>query len=644
LAKLFLSYAREDAGKARQLVSCLEIEGHSVWWDDAIKGGETFSREIERALSDSDAILVLWSQTSVESSWVRDEAAVGREAGKLLPLRLDRAPPPLGFRQLQGIDLSSWNGRRRPTQFDRITQSIASLTTPGGKVENKAASNSTRHFSFKRPAMIIGAVLMLVAAAIVVWKITSNGPSITVAVVPSSSTGDPKLNRSYAASIGSDIATLLAAQAQDASVLESSSSDPKGGDFRFDIAVTSGGPSAEAFASLSVPKERRIIWSEEWKVPNLSKTDLRQQMAYAAARALQCSLEGMKGGLRGSLVNTYITACAAFSAGDEAENDLVGIYTQLSKQAPGFAPVWADLAVLYGSQVMLLIYEDKPVPAELRQRTIEAVQKARQLNPNSGKAYMAEGALAGKDRLTHLKMVERAVEVEPSTAMLHAVLAFHLRTVGRMNESIEEAKKAVALDPLSSGARAAYIRALVEGGRITKATDELTKAEKIWPNSPSIQEATLGVNANYGDPKRAEQFLSTLSSDEEGLARFRVFLRARESPTQSNIAATIANSRSVVEANPLAADRYVSVLATFGKTDDVFVVLRDPRYRRFVDSSTLFLPEFKQVRADVRFMAVANDFGLVKYWTVSGHWPDYCSTPGISYNCATEARKYALHS
>ena len=642
MAKLFLSYAREDSAKARQLVRRLESQGHGVWWDDAIKGGESFSQEIEQALSEADAVLVLWSGNSVQSSWVRDEAAFARDAAKLIPLSVDRCPAPLGFRQFQSIDLSDGNGRRASALNDRIAQAIAAITGRETSIEPVQPRRAiSERFRIGRRGALAGALAVaLLVAGVVAWLGTTRNPSLTVAVVPSASLGDKGTNKTYAASIGSDLARLLAAQAQDVSVLDSFAAEPSGGDLRFDVAVVARGQGAEASTSLSIPKERRIIWSEERKVANLATADLRQQMAFAASRALQCALEAMKGGLRGSLVNSYITACAEFSAGDQPDNDLVAIYSRLAEQAPDFAPVWADLAVLYGSQALTLTYQGRPVPPELRRRAVTAIQKARRLNASSGKAYMAEGALAGKDRLGHLKMMERAVEVEPNTAMLHAVLAFHLRTVGRMKESIEEAGKAVALDPLSSGARASYIRALVEGARTAKAIDELNKAQEIWPNSASIRQAMLGVHTYYGDPKRAEQLLSTSASDEEGLARLRRFLRARQSPTEANIAATISDWKALAEANPVAADQYVAALAMFGMPDQVFPILSDPKYRRFIDTSILFLPEFKQVRADPRFIAIAAQLGLVRYWTVSGHWPDYCSAPGIAYNCASEARKY----
>lgn len=105
MANVFLSYARKDGAKARTIADALHKAGHSVWWDRDIKGGTQFSKEIEEALERADAVVVLWSTASIESAWVRDEAAIGRDSNRLVPVRLDQSPPPLGFRQYQTIDL-----------------------------------------------------------------------------------------------------------------------------------------------------------------------------------------------------------------------------------------------------------------------------------------------------------------------------------------------------------------------------------------------------------------------------------------------------------------------------------------------------------------------------------------------------------
>lgn len=105
---LFISYANQDADIASRLALALGGEGHDVWLDQRIPGGTEFSREIERALNASSKVIVLWSAHSIGSAWVRDEAQFAREAGKLVPAALDSSSPPLGFRQLQTVDLAPW--------------------------------------------------------------------------------------------------------------------------------------------------------------------------------------------------------------------------------------------------------------------------------------------------------------------------------------------------------------------------------------------------------------------------------------------------------------------------------------------------------------------------------------------------------
>ena len=108
---IFLSYAHGDHAQAQRLAAALQRGGYTVWWDALIEGGTRYAASIDEALETADAVVVLWSRNSVNSDWVRDEAAQGRERHRLVPLSLDGTHPPLGFRQIQMIDISGWKGR-----------------------------------------------------------------------------------------------------------------------------------------------------------------------------------------------------------------------------------------------------------------------------------------------------------------------------------------------------------------------------------------------------------------------------------------------------------------------------------------------------------------------------------------------------
>src|SRR5438105_8476674 len=202
MAKLFLSYSRKDEARARRFTAWLEREGHDVWRDeDDIGGGASFSSEIESALKDSDAVLVLWSTASVQSAWVRDEAGYGRDAGKLIPFSLDRTEPPLGFRQFQSIDLSRWKGQREPPNADRIRSAIARVadlpqTAPAPR---PAASRRRLEAVFGRPRLA-GSVIAVVAAAVLaifLWRGWSSDQQVAIAVLPSPQSPDRAMAADY---------------------------------------------------------------------------------------------------------------------------------------------------------------------------------------------------------------------------------------------------------------------------------------------------------------------------------------------------------------------------------------------------------------------------------------------------------------
>ena len=79
MGRVFLSYAREDVGVAKRLAAVVGAAGHTIWWDREIQGGSHFTSEIDRELKNADAVVVLWSKAAIDSPWVQDEAAEGRD-------------------------------------------------------------------------------------------------------------------------------------------------------------------------------------------------------------------------------------------------------------------------------------------------------------------------------------------------------------------------------------------------------------------------------------------------------------------------------------------------------------------------------------------------------------------------------------
>ena len=152
MARIFLSYARDDADAAKQLASCISDSGHEVWWDRHLHAGSRFAAEIDKALKDAEAVVVMWSPSSIESAWVQDEAAEGRDSGRLVPVSLAGAKPPLGFRQFQTVDLGRWEGTGSPDALDDLLEAIA--RTCGTDARPSAAAKADKSPGAKKRASV----------------------------------------------------------------------------------------------------------------------------------------------------------------------------------------------------------------------------------------------------------------------------------------------------------------------------------------------------------------------------------------------------------------------------------------------------------------------------------------------------------
>ena len=89
MADVFLSYASQDADRAKAVVKTLEDAGYSVWWDSHLLSGKRFTQSIQRELAQAAAVVVVWTHASVESDWVYSEARRGNQRGALVQVRSD---------------------------------------------------------------------------------------------------------------------------------------------------------------------------------------------------------------------------------------------------------------------------------------------------------------------------------------------------------------------------------------------------------------------------------------------------------------------------------------------------------------------------------------------------------------------------
>jgi len=86
---IFISHSHEDSDFAEILHERLKEAGFSVWRDTGIRGGEDWRREIDQAIKEAFALIVMMTSEAKASEYVTYEWAFAEGAGvKVIPILL----------------------------------------------------------------------------------------------------------------------------------------------------------------------------------------------------------------------------------------------------------------------------------------------------------------------------------------------------------------------------------------------------------------------------------------------------------------------------------------------------------------------------------------------------------------------------
>lgn len=165
MPNVFISYAREDSPVAHQLSELLEAEGQTVFFDFALAAGEDFSSNIEKALADAKAVVVLLSRSSNRSSWVDAELRSALQSGKVvIPVLLDEEATSNWVWPL----VSDRNAIKLESPQD-MTEVVRQVNRAIGYVD--MPSPEAADLAPSRWVMLLVAVLSALVGALVTWFI-----------------------------------------------------------------------------------------------------------------------------------------------------------------------------------------------------------------------------------------------------------------------------------------------------------------------------------------------------------------------------------------------------------------------------------------------------------------------------------------
>lgn len=473
MASIFLSYARADRSFIEKLVRVLEKADHNVWWDRHIESGREFAAEIEAQLDKADLVLVAWSETASKSPWVRDEAAIGRDRGRLLPVVFDGSRPPIGFRQLQSLDLCGWKGRHNDHRTTALVEAVEKVIS--GRAPEAAPPKRRFGWSSGKRLLwtIVAALALVIAAGIGLYVLQTSravAEPASVAVLPfkNMSAGDPY----FAEGVAEEVANQLAREPQfkvagrTSSALFKDAADLRDVGRRLHVAyvlegsVRSADEQVRVDVSLVDARKGMRLWSQNFRgslndIFAIQDT-IGQQVAAHVKRQLvaQVAPRGTTT-TRGDVYSMYLTARGLIRSREPAKlHSASELLRQAIKLDPNYAPAWAQLAQALRFEWQM----SRPGETgfdQARQQWLRIAQRSIRLAPDSADAHLAMcyvlSSFVGEDPKYNEPMnahCDRAAQLDPNGAEVWDSIAQGYEESGDFPRALDAYRRLDAIEPL----------------------------------------------------------------------------------------------------------------------------------------------------------------------------------------------------
>ncbi len=625
---LFLSYAHGDRARAQQVAAALIARGYTLWWDELIEGGAQFSRSIRDALEAADAVVVLWSATSIESDWVQDEAAQGRDRKRLVPVSLDGSVPPLGFRQYQTIDLGGTRGKPGAAKIEAIDRAIRAAVAGSGRAPVVSRGGTTRRGAL---ALGAGAVALAGGGAIYAWRddlFGGDADERTIAVLPFKNLGgDPDqaflsegMTEEVRAGLARNPGLRVLAAVTSASIKDNAAgatriADRLGVAHLLEGSVQRAGDMVRVAIDLTDGATGFSTWSRRFDGELSDVFAFESEIARTVSEALSVRMATMDPAPGGTRVvaayEAYLRGKSLYNqAKDEATDRAALSYYEVALAAdPNFALAHAALA-----RVLASIAANNADAGELKAlyaRALAEAEKAINIEPRLAEGQLAYGyaQFAGRlDIKAARPAYDKAAKLGARNAEILLLCSLFQARSRRFSEAREAIGRALVLDPLNA-------RTWRAAGSIDYAARQPKQAVARFNKSLSLNPAMSTANASMAyaliELKRYDEARAAL--DKESNAMFRLTGQAivADKSGDRRLADT-SMAELIREIGDAGLYQQAQVLAQWGRTGDALDRLE--RARAIGDSGLISLttdPFLDPLLKEPRYRALVRSMGLV---------------------------------
>lgn len=671
---IFLSYSREDQAIARRVIQALEREGFSVWWDQALNAGEAFDKATEKALDESRAVVVLWSQRSVSSDWVRAEATQAHASQRLVPAMIEACRRPIMFELVQTADLIGWQGDSSDERWRTFVASLkrlvdgadgaraASAPAGNGTVTRAGSSAAPRRTTTSQRAWIAAAVVALaLLAGALFWNrqapravVSPAAPTgqQSIAVLPFDDLSPDKDQGYFADGVAEEILNQLAkVDSKQLRVIARNSSFAMRGKSVSETSTTLNvghvlegsvrrdGDKLRVLAQLINASTDAPIWSKTYDSERQGIFKVQEDIARSVAEALQVSLGIGIGQQRGMTrdVEAYDLYLRGTSEAIQFSLDswqrAIRLMEEAVRRDPSFATAWLTLSGAYSRMPTFVAGNE----AQWRERSDAALERVRQLLPDSPEYHLAlaqRSALAGNllESLAHqedARAAARRLGLPEGEGVPQAMLNF-----GWTSDAAAALEALKLRDPLDGGIAFYLAHAMEELGQTEAAFAETERGYALGgPWQPLMASAGIMTALGSRDRRSLDIWLQraialpAIGADNPNARRLALLDKPKEMLAQLHMEA------SDPAATPVQLVSIAPWLAYFGDAEGALQALRAAR-KVSQGESILWSSVYRDMRKLPAFKELLRDEGWPDVWRKTGKWGDFCKpTTGDDFEC-----------
>ena len=621
---IFLSYNREDAERAKQFAEGFAAQGLDVWWDVALRSGEAYDEVTEAALRNAKAVVVLWSQKSVVSRWVRAEATLAERKKTLMPAMIESCERPIMFELVQTADLSGWNGNTSDKAWRQFVRHVCDFV--GKEAPAKPAASAPEE---PLPAL----------------------DQVAVVVLPFLNMGGDAEQEYFSDGITEDVITDLSKVSALKVIARNTAFTFKGkhvdiGDVARQLNVThvlegsvrKAGNRVRVTAQLIDGSDSSHVWAERWDRDLDDIFELQDELSQAIVKALKVTLLPSEKKAMASRGTDNLEAYDRFlrarslnlQIGVEALSQASALLREAIELDPEFLQAYGALAGVLENSTTII-----PGRAEEAWAEIGAIEaKLATMAPSAPETLICRASLQG--HRYEFDAADRTLRQLPQgfqDGPYWTNGGVHVSFFGRYEEALAAQREHVRVDPLGFIQSLTLSDFLEISGRTDEAQAEDNRSLNLAGNRGYIEFRIFLRRKGRATPEeQSRQFQRFL---EVRGPEMRIDLFDRLEPVLHDPEAAMELVRQAI-ADPRWQDTtrqiwFAFLSGYYDAPDECLAALRHAyvdKHPSFGILLYLWWPIMRPAHLDPRFKDFLRDIGLVDYWRSTGKWGDFVRPKG----------------